>query len=266
MKNLKLNVLLGKTDYLSSVYKQLIKEYAKFFAGHQGAFQGGKSTYEAAEGTMDDPTKRKNNLVQTTVSEKLDWFVDNSKEYINALFSQEATNASGTVKADLVVDGNNWGPLTSFELLRLKSLIENSEFKKMLEEIPVRSDSTNWKETTNEAYKGRDIFETELIRSTNKTTEKESYILIDPNVAKLKNAGDYVPQTANKTTVTTLGEQTQQAFSGESTQRKKAEILQRRSMLLVAVIEALKKCNEAQVVESHLNSKKIFGYLFSDKT
>src|SRR5690606_28059261 len=129
---------------LAPLFKGMIQDYAKFFTKSQGAFLGEKRTYEAREGTIDDPSKRGNVLVQTTVDEKLKWFKENSKEYIDALFAQEATNASGNAKAQLIVDGTEWGEFTSLELLRLKSIVESSSLHSMLEAIPVRSDSEEW--------------------------------------------------------------------------------------------------------------------------
>ena len=256
----KLNVLLAKTDSLAPLFKGMIQDYAKFFTKSQGAFLGEKRTYEAREGTIDDPSKRGNVLVQTTVDEKLKWFKENSKEYIDALFAQEATNASGNAKAQLIVDGTEWGEFTSLELLRLKSIVESSGLHSMLEAIPVRSDSEEWSLSENEMYKGKNIFETPLVTGVTKTTEKENYILKDPNVDK--NSPNYTPTVATKTTTVELGDYTQQRFSGQWTQRKRAEALKRRTILLTSIIEALKKCNEVDVVESKLDSEKIFGYLF----
>lgn len=256
---MKLNVLLGKTDYLSSTYAGMLKNFINFFKNKQGAFHGERKTYTANAETVDEPTKRRNALVQTTVVEKLNWFKENSTDYIDALFAVEATNASGTAIAELMVDDKSWGKLTSLELLRLKSLIENNDLKGMLENIPVRSDGQIWEDNTTEQYRGRTIFQTPILKGMEKTTVKESYILKDPNIDK--NSTVYVPQIAYKTTVMELGEYTHQKFSGEITQREKANILKRRSSLLTSVIISLKECNNVEVVKSELNSNKIFSYL-----
>lgn len=259
---LKLNVLLAKTDNLATYYKGMLKDYSRFFVKSQGAFQGEKRTYQPKEGTIDEPSKRGNRVVQTTVNEKLHWFMQNSKEYIDSLFSQERTNASGLAKAELVVGGKSWGEYTSLELLRLKSLVEGNDLHHMLENIPVRSDQEEWEETKNEMYAERSVFEMPQVKGMNITTEKESYILPDPNLKDGMRA-TYTPQIAHKTTTVELGEYTQQKFSGEWSQRQRAEMLFRRAQLVTAIIEALKTCNEAEVVQSDLTSDKIFGYLFT---
>lgn len=260
---MKLNVLLGKTDYLASSFSMMLKDYIGFFKGKQGAFLGEKRTFTPKEGTVDEPSKRKNSLVTTTVDEKFDWFKENAKSYIDALFAVEATNASGHAKAELSVSGACWGEFTSLELLRLKSLVENNDLRGMLENIPVRSDTLIWERNTTEQYSGRDIYQTPIVQGTEKTTVKESYILEDPNIGKI-DAKSYAPQLAIKNTVMEVGDYTHQKFSGEYTQRKKADILKRRSALLTGIIEALKECNNCEVVKSELDSEQIFRYLLGD--
>jgi hypothetical protein len=260
---MKLNVLLGKTDHLASVFAKMMKDYIAFFKGKQGAFKGERRTYTPKEGTVDEPGKRKNLLVVTTVAEKFNWFKENSQEFIDALFAVEATNASGLAKAKLIVDDEEWGEFTSLELLRLKSLIASNDLRGMLEHIPVRSDSEIWEKTDVEQYSDRDIYQTALTEGVEKTTVKESYILKDPNISD-GGSRSYTPQIAQKNTVMELGDYTHQYFSGESTQRKKAEILRRRSALLTAVIGALKECNEVEIVQSKLTSKKIFSYILGE--
>ena len=86
---MKLNVLLAKTDLLSKHFLSMIKHYSAYFTKAQGDFKGARATYEAADGMVDDPSKRGFRSVVTTVDEKYDYFLENSKEYINSLFSQE---------------------------------------------------------------------------------------------------------------------------------------------------------------------------------
>jgi len=264
MSKLKLNVLLGKTDALASPFKAMLKDYGKFFSTKQGAFQGIKKTYEANEGTIDEPKQRGVLLVQTTVAEKLDWLMENAKEYIDSLFSQEKTNSTGVAKAKLKVKGKNWGEYSSLELLRLKGILESGDFYTMLQNIPVYSDSRIWEKNTTDTYKDRKIMQSTLIEGRNKSTQKEDYILEDPNLSKLKSGESYQPMTATRTTVVDLGQYTFQEFTGEVSQRERANILSRRNALLTSVVEALKTCNECEVIESELTSDKIFGYIFSD--
>lgn len=264
MTTTKLNVLLAKTDHLASVFKKGLEDYVKFFKASQGAFKGEKKTYEPKPNTIDLPSERANRLVVTTVEEKLKYLEESSKEYIDALFSQEKTNASGIAKAKLSVDGIALGEFTSMELLRLKSLLDSGTIKDVYENIPVRNDDESWTKTTNDMYAARNIFESSQRTGVNKSVMKEAYILPDPNIGKTEG-GKYTPQIATKDTVIELGDYTFQKFSGEASHVERAGILARRSKLLTSVIEALKVANDVESVPSEMTAAKIFDYLHRGK-
>ena len=264
---MKLNVLLATTDALKIKYKGMVNDYTHFFSKSTGAFLGSKATYEAAEGTADEPGKRGVKRLVTTVDEKIDYFVAETSEFIDALFSQERTNAMGDATADLMVDGKSWGIFTSLELLRLKSLLESSDLgslEKMFSNIPVRKEDAIWEPCTEPEYTGRAIWQSPIQSGKNKTTDKEHFILIDPNVQS-GNAKSYTPQVGVRNVVRELGEYTNQTFTGEWSHIQRAGVLKRRGDLIVAVVKALKECNDCDVVKSTLNAKRIFGYLFDLK-
>ena len=259
-KSKKLNIALAKTDALSHSFLNMLNDFTRFFHKSQGAFIGEKRTYQPKPDTIDEPNKRGNVLVQTTVNEKLDWFINNAADYIKSLFDQEKTNSSGNATAELVVGGKSWGIFTSLELLRLKSIVSNATLTQMLSFIPVRSDSEEWDPTDDDMYGDRKIMETPLVKGVNITTTKEDYILKDPNVSK--DSPNYNAVVAQRTTTMELGDYTYQRFSGQWSQRERANTLARKNELLVAVIAALKVCNEAEIVESTLTANQIFGYIF----
>lgn len=265
MNKLKLNTLLAKTDHLSNSYKSSIKDYIQFFKDKQSAFKGEKKTYNPTSGTIDIPSERGNKIVVATVKEKLDWLKETNTEYINALFSQEATNAVGIASAKLTVENVEFGEFSSLELLRLKSLIENGDLEQMYSNIPVRADDEEWNITAEDQYKEREIFEGKKQEGIKKSITKESYILSDPNIKELKDSSSYKPQMASKDTIIELGEYTYQRFSGEWSHRERAELLRRRTKLLSAVIEALKIANEAEVVQSNMTADKLFNFLHTGK-
>lgn len=260
MNIIKLNVLLAKTDHLAASFREAVKDYIGFFDKSQGAFKGEKKTYAPKEGTMDDPRQHNIKLVVTTVDNKLAWLEENSMDYIDALFSMEKTNASGAARAELVVEGDSWGEFSSMELLRLKSFLEGGDLKKMYESIPVRTEDEIWHPATAENFKGHGVFETEMVKSVVKTTDKEPYILPDPNLDRVDGA-KYLPQVVARNIVVELGNATYQKFSGEWSHRQRASLLRRHHLLLTAVVEALKKSNEAEAIKSGLTSEKIFNYL-----
>lgn len=257
----KLNVVLAKTEHLANSYRANIKDYIAFFKEKQSSFKGEKKTYEANSGTIDLPSERGNKLVVTTVKEKLDYLKETNADYIDSLFAQEATNASGTAKAELKVDGVFIGTFSSLELLRLKSLLENGELEQMYSNIPVRNDDEEWSKNTEEMYSGREIFQGKKFEGVKNSITKESYILSDPNLSGMKNTDSYKAMVASKDTIIVLGNFTYQKFSGDWSHRDRAELLRRRTKLLSAVIESLKIANDVSVVESSMTANKLFDYL-----
>lgn len=258
---MKLNVLLAKLEQGASQFKALLRDYTTFFKKEPDNFRGVKNTYEPRPDTVDLPSERKLIAVVATVDEKFDYFTNMVKSYISEMFNCEATNASGTARADLVVDGNVIANLSSLELLKLKSFLENPQLQEMFQNIPVRKDSEIWEPCTEEMYAGRAIMQSPLLKGTKKSITKTQYILEDPNVQKLGNATHYQPQIAVKDTVMELGDYTMQRFSGEWTPRQRALALQRRSTLLSATIAALKVANEVEAVKSNLDSEWLLNYL-----
>lgn len=256
-----LNVLLAKLEQGASQFKALLRDYTTFFKKESDNFRGVKNTYEPRPDTVDLPSERKLIAVVTTVDEKFDYFTNMVKSYISEMFNCEATNASGTARADLVVDGNVIANLSSLELLKLKSFLENPQLQEMFQNIPVRKDSEIWEPCTEEMYAGRAIMQSPLLKGTKKSITKTQYILEDPNVQKLGSATHYQPQIAVKDTVMELGDYTMQRFSGEWTPRQRALALQRRSTLLSATIAALKVANEVEAVKSNLDSEWLLNYL-----
>jgi hypothetical protein len=258
---MKLNVLLAKTEHSANSYKTMNADYITFFAKDKDHFRGIRKTYTPKPDTPDYPNERGTVLVQTTVEEKLDWFKETAKDYIDNLFAVEATNASNLARVELVVDNINFGRFSTLELLRLKSLLESSDLERMYSTLPVRSDAEIWQLSTDPLYRGRQVYQKDQVTGENKTTLKESYILPDPNLQHLSDTKLYVPQIASKDTVVILGNYTIDFFSGETTHRHRAEILRRRSKLRMAVIEKLKEANEVDAVQSDMTAEKLFNYL-----
>jgi hypothetical protein len=269
MSRLKLNVLLGSVKHLESSFKAAIKDYITFFGKSQGAFRGIRKTYSPRPDTIDIPGERDSKAIQTTVKEKLDWFVESNSTYIDGLFAAEATNASGLAVAQLEVDDMIIGTYSSLELLRLISILESEGLESMYSGIPVRSDSENWDASDDSGFgydKRNGIFETTKQVGVKKSMTKEQYILKDPNIDPSNpNAAKYTPVTAVKETILELGDWTVQHFSGEETHRNRADILRRRTRLIVAAKEALKKANEVEVQGSDMTAKKLFAYLHTGK-
>ena len=64
-----------------------------------------------------------------------------------------------------------------------------------------------------------------------------------------------------KRKIAEIGDYTMQKFSGEWNHRQRAELLRRRSVLLEAVIKALKEVNDVQAAEPNLDVEKFVNYI-----
>ncbi len=260
--SVKLNVLLAKTDHLAASFRENLTRYIKYFKEKAGEFRGFKKTYTPKENVQDDPSKRGTSKIIATVDDKLKWLKDTHSEYINSLFAQEATNAAGVAKAELIVEGVSWGILSSLELLRLKSLLEGNDVKGMYESIPVRDDSKLWETATNEMYTGlQGVFESPVSSGTSKSIVKTQFILPDPNVGAAPQ--NYKPTVSQRDEILELGDYTLQEFTAEWSSRQRADLLKRRETLLVAVITAIKVANEVEAKEAAITAEKLFDYLHS---
>ena len=262
MEKLKMNTLLAKVEHSTASIARLFADYANFFKTKQGMFRGYKKTFVPRDGYFEDPSKMGTVTVATTVSEKFDWFNAQFKNWLNDVFSVESTNSVGANKVELKVNGHSFGYLTALELMRLKSILTNKDLESVFVNIPVRSDSEVWNPTGDSEYSGREIFETELIKGVTRTTEAEEIILKDPNLDPSHLPANYQARTTVKKRTVETGDYTQQNFTGEWTQRQRAELLRRRSELLAAVIEALKEVNDVEVNKPNLDVDSFVDYLY----
>lgn len=250
----KLSVLLGLREKVEKNYQNMIDDMNSKFKNKQGLFRGARRTYQAIDQYADDPNKRGFQNVSSTVGEQINWFKDNTKEYLETVFSIEKTNSKG-VTAPLIVEGVTWGTYSTLELLRLKSILD-SKMRLMVQQLPIREEANIWKPTADGVFGQRDVFETELDEGYSKTTIKETYILPDPH-PDLKRQ----PMLGEKNTQVNVGKYTQQAFSGEITNLQRAQIEVRYNKVYNAVVEALETANNVNSEESDLG-EKLLTYIF----
>ena len=262
---MKMNTLLAKVDHASSSVNKMIRDYAAFFKTKQGAFKGEKNTYTPREGFLDKPEKRSIVRVTTTVQEKLDWFEDKFIPYLKELFSIEATNSYGAHRVELKVGDVSFGYLSAPELMRLRNILTSNELDSMYQNIPVRSDAKIYETCTDEEYEGREIMQTPISKSVERTTEKEEVILKDPNIDPAHLPANYRSTTVMRTKMVEVGDSTHQEFTGEWTQHKRAELLKRKSELLSAITVALKEVNEVEAQKSNLDAETLIKYLHYGK-
>lgn len=258
---LKMNTLLAVVEHSAAVVSSAIKEYAVFFKNKQAMFLGQKKTYSPREGYPDDPSKVGTTVVATTVDEKFEWLLPKLKEHYKNLFNVEATNSAGAATIELKVGNRSFGMVTALELMRLKNILTSADLTLMYSVIPVRSDSEVWKKSESEDYRGRAVYETEMLSGVAKTTESHEEILQDPNLDPTHLPANYRPAITTKKKTVEIGDYTMQKFSGEWNQHQRAELLRRKSELLAAVIEALKNINDIEVKETNLDVNGLFDFI-----
>ncbi len=267
MKQKTLNQILALTENQQSQIKGMLTDYINYFKKNQGDFRGEKKTYESVPGYVDVPQNRYHRRIVTTVDEKINYLQETLSPILENMLTLESTNASGTPKAELIVDGESWGEFSSLELLRLKSFVSNSKFVEMLGNIPTRSDAKNWISSVEEGYENRKVMQIPTMQFEEKTTEKEEMILIDPNIERAIEAGkdiNYSPQKTVRTKQVVIGNGTFTEFSGEWSHISRAGALKKLQSLKEAIIDALQRANQVEIVESKLKSDKIFEYLFGN--
>lgn len=258
---MKMNTLLAKVEHSSAQFNRMIGDYLGFFKNKQGMFEGIKKTFKPREGYQEDSRYMGTTRVATTVDEKLQWFEENAIPHLKNLFSIESTNSKGAKKVELKVGNISFGFLTALDLMRLKTILTKRELEGMYSDIPVRSDSEVWEPCTDDEYAGREIFQTPMLTGVTRTTESEEVILKDPNLDPAKLPANYNAKTTIKKRTVETGDYTLQKFTGEWTQRQKAELLRRRSQIIAAIIEALKEVNDVDSEEPNLDINKLINFL-----
>ena len=158
-----------------------------------------------------------------------------------------------------------FGELTALDLMRLKSILTSKELVTMYERIPVYSDSEVWTPSKNVEYKDREVLETEMQKGVTRTTETEDVILKDPNINPANIPENYRAAVVQKKKTVETGDYTFQKFTGEWSQRQKADLLDRRSRVLKAVIAALKEVNDQEVMAENLNVDALVDFIHFGK-
>lgn len=261
-----MNTLLAMAEHSASAFKKEMSDYVNIFKNKQNFFKGIKSTFVPRDGFPEDPSKQGTTMVQSTVDEQFDWFIEKiAKKYLTQQFEIEATNSKGAEKVDLSVNGHSFGKLTALELMRLKSMLTDGTLDEMLKNIPVRSDSEVWTKSNCPEYAQREVYETQMLKGVTRTSEKHEEILKDPNIDPEHIPSAYRAQVSVKNITVETGDYTSQKFSGEWTQTQKAELLARKSELLGAVIAALKDLNALESEETNLDVDGMLSYIFKGK-
>lgn len=250
----KLNVLLAKTDQLGAVMKKNLTDSIATFRGKQGHFKGEKTVYKERSAEFANPSNNIDKPVNSTVNEWFDYAFKIAGDYLKAKLDQEATNCSGTAKAKLVIDGKEYGELTTGELMALKGFFEQQALRDMFEAAPTVSLTENWKPSENIEYKRRGILESPAQNWVDRKTETTPKVEWDPQ-------GKQPGVTIQIKNTIELADVTRQLFTGEISHIDRAEIMARLSKIVIAIKTALEEANHAEVVHSQAVPEALFNFL-----
>jgi hypothetical protein len=262
---MKLNVLLAKRDHSKATFREQLVETAQYWVKNKGAeFLGIRKSYNPEGENPINYSHVGTQRMVTTVKKRLDYLAGHCSEYVTHQLNMEASNAQ-VARAPLVVDGKEICKLSAMELMTLKSILDNGELKNVYLHLPVREETRKWELSTDAEYKGGDLWQTAPIEGIDKTGESVNEILSDPNLKNLPDLAKYSPQVVQRKTERVLGTYKVEFFSSAYSFQQRAEMQERRSKLYAAVLEALAKCNEVEVVPSAFTGKQLFDYIHDGK-
>jgi hypothetical protein len=257
----KLFVTIAKKDTGKSVFENMVSERIRTFDKKTDHFKGINKVFTSkieeipeedskyVDGSFDVsrfPNEYKAPV--SSVKEQLSFMAMSAIEYVNTSLTIERTNASGLVKADLIVRGQTLGQFSSAELLSLRNFIR--EFKKVYSKIPTYDPNGSWKtEKTEDGW-----YQSEKITSA-KGRQVKDWKIVAPANQYQKEA-----QVKDFTKELLLGNYDTVHYSTMFSPKEKNDLLQRTQELLVAIDVAIKQANDVKVVEAD-EAEKIMNFL-----
>lgn len=261
---MKLGALLASTQMSREQLSNAIDNYSKYFSKSQSDFRGERKTYQTiGDNPMPAGAAGFTNIV-TTAEEKWEYFSKLMAEHGEKILSVESTNALSGKKVPIVIDGEDFGELTSPEILRWMGMLSHKLIE-MTQTVPVRADNEGWYLSKDEAFKGRKVYELAMMNHTVTTQFKEDYHPVNPNVEHLKPGVQYNPTPSQRITQVKVGESTFQRFSGESSHHERVEMKNKilRSLEVFAI--ALEEANNVEVIPTGLKVQKFCNFIFGTK-
>lgn len=243
------HALLAVETDLKNVSTKIMLEAASTFSKRGEHFDGITKQYvsedEDAIGTNNTELRE----VVTTVGEKINYAKKAVIAGINAQLSKEQTNASGTVLADLSVDGyGSFGELSATALLSLEK--EMVKVRKMYDAIPTLDPGKTW---IKDEYAGEGMWKTEPA-TTFRTAKKEDWIEVSPATK------EHPAQVKQVTKDVQVGRYLTHYMSGKITPLQKSDLLLRVDAFILAIKKARSLANQAEVIDCKIGDQ-IFSYI-----
>lgn len=185
--------------------------------------------------------------VETTVIEQVEFLQKHVGEVWNLVLSKEETNSSGNAKADLIVDGVNFGVYSATTFLALKSQL--TQLRNLYKNIPLRDTAKTWMPDKNR----KNIYKTSEDRRI-RTAKKTNYKTFPDSTGKFP---DQIKEWNEDVPIGTIGKV---HYSGAISAMEKGELLSRIDQLISAVDDARVRANDCEFVKVELHNK-LFDFI-----
>ncbi len=242
------HALLAVETDLKNVSSKIMNEAASTFSKKGEHFDGINKRYisedDSAVGTNNTEIKE----VVTTVGKKIDYAKKAIIAGLNAQLSKEESNSSGTVNAELIVNGVEFGKFSATSLLVLEK--EIVKIRKMYEAIPTLDPAKTW---LHDEQAGKGMWKTDDT-VTYRTGKKEDWIVVAPATI------EHPAQVKLVTKDVQVGRYLTNYQSGKITPLQKSDLLERIDAFVLAVKKARSLANQVEAV-SCKEGNKIFDFI-----
>lgn len=241
----KLHELLAVEQDRKQKANQSIDEAVNTFTQKEFYLDGMVKRYLSMEENGEQvPDERKEIVI--TAKDKISQVLEAVIQGVDANLSKEETNASSLAKADLVVDGVNFGTFAATSLLALETHV--TKIKTLYKSIPVLDLTRKW------------TFDEQ--RAVYKTDEEIKFRTIKRAkvIVKYEATKEHPAQTELLNIDEQVGKYETVYFSGRISVAQKGVLLQRIDTLLEAIKVARAQANTVEVKNTKL-AKKLFDFI-----
>jgi hypothetical protein len=247
MEGNKLHQLLAVESDLAQQSRAIAEETVTTFTKKADHFDGLQKVYLPDDDAGEKiPPEIKE--VVTTVQEKLDYSMKSMTKAINATLSKEETNSSGKARANLSVDGVEFGSLSATAFIALERYLE--KIRDTYKNIPTLDPTTSWSKNDST---GKLLYESkEDVKY--RYVKKIVPILLSPATDK------HPAQVQTVTNDVQVGKYLTVYRSGRLSPTEKSNLLEKIDTLILAVKVAREKANQAEVINTDIGNK-IFDFI-----
>lgn len=248
----KLHALLAVVEDRKKTKDKITAETTKTLTNRQDHFSGSRKVYTPFDENDKDLEPSATKPVVTTVGDKIGYFEDSIKGFIDALYQKARTNCNA--KADLVIEVEGKEPVIIEENVPAQFLVELENQlvqwrSQVYNNIPTLDPNKDWHEVSGK----EGHYQTDTLTTTRTRKKHEPLVLHEGNE-------NHPPQTQVVMVDVPVGKYETVQFSTCITSVEKSKKLKKLDMLIEAVKKARSKANEEEIVKGNL-AYKLFGFL-----